>query len=111
MALIAGRVYGRAKRAPPFAIDELAGREVDQPLLEGSGEPLIGVVVSSGPVLLDYHADGSLTEIDYGRQFERPPGRLLLTTGRVVWEFAASGNFVSYTQRGGTTQNVCSILR
>ena len=67
-------------------------------------------VNSSGPVFLDYHADGSLTETDTGRQFERPPGRLLLTTGPVVWEFDSGGNFVSFTQRGGTTQDVCSLL-
>ena len=67
-------------------------------------------VVSSGPILLDYHADGSLTETDWGRQFERPPGQLLLTTGPVVWEFDSSGNFVSYTQLGGTTQEVCLLL-
>jgi hypothetical protein len=67
-------------------------------------------VNSSGPILLDYHADGSLTETDWGRQFERPPGQLLLTTGPVVWEFDSAGNFVSFTQRGGTTQDVCVLL-
>jgi hypothetical protein len=67
-------------------------------------------VNSSGPLLLDYHADGSLTETDWGRQFERPPGRLLLTTGPVVWEFAPDGNFVSFTQRGGTSEDVCALL-
>jgi hypothetical protein len=65
---------------------------------------------SPGPVLLDYHADGSLTETDYGPQFERPPGQLLLTTGLVVWEFDAVGDFVSYTQQGGTARDVCAIL-
>lgn len=67
-------------------------------------------VNSSGPILLDFHADGSVTETDWGRQFERPPGRLLLTTGPVVWEFDSDGNFVSFTQRGGTTEDVCAIL-
>ena len=67
-------------------------------------------VNSSGPVYLDYHADGSLTETDWGRQFSRPPGRLLLTTGPVVWEFDSDGNFVSFTQRGGTSQDVCLLL-
>ena len=67
-------------------------------------------VNSSGPVLLDFHADGALTEIDYGRQFARPPGRLLLTTGKLVWEFDSAGNFVSFTQQGGTAQDVCQLL-
>lgn len=67
-------------------------------------------VNSPGPVLLDYHADGSLTETDWGRQFARPPGQLLLTTGPVVWEFDSEGNFVSFTQRGGTSQDVCLLL-
>ena len=66
-------------------------------------------VNSSGPVLLDYH-DGSLTETDWGKQFSRPPGQLLLTTGPVVWEFDSGGNFVSFTQRGGTSQDVCLLL-
>lgn len=66
-------------------------------------------VNSSGPILLDFHADGSLTETDWGRQFERPPGQLLLTTGPVVWEFDSAGNFVSFTQRGGTPKtSACS---
>ncbi len=67
-------------------------------------------VNSPGPVLLDFHPNGSLTETDWGPQFSRPPGRLLLTTGPVVWEFDAAGNFVSFTQRGGTSQDVCEIL-
>jgi hypothetical protein len=67
-------------------------------------------VNSSGPVLLDFHPDGSLTEIDYGRQFARPPGQLLLTTGKLVWEFDSAGNFVSFTQQGGTAQDVCALL-
>ena len=67
-------------------------------------------LTSPGPVLLDFHADGSLTEIDYGPQFERPPGRLLLTTGRVRWEFDENGDFVSYTQLSGSTRDVCQVL-
>jgi hypothetical protein len=67
-------------------------------------------VNSSGPVIIEYHADGSATEKDFGPQFERPPGQLLLTTGPVVWEFDSGGNVVSYTQRGGTTQDVCALL-
>lgn len=67
-------------------------------------------VTSPGPVLLDFHPDGSLTEIDYGPQLERPPGRLLLTTGVVRWQFAANGDFVSYTQLSGSTRDVCAVL-
>ena len=65
-------------------------------------------LTSPGPVLLDYHADGSLTETDWGPQFERPPGQLLITTGVVVWEFDSDGNFVSYTQLSGSTQTSAS---
>jgi hypothetical protein len=67
-------------------------------------------VNSSGPVLLDFHPDDSLTEIDYGPQFARPPGKLLLTTGKLIWEFDSAGDFVSFTQQGGTTQDVCALL-
>jgi hypothetical protein len=67
-------------------------------------------LTSPGPVLLDFHSDGSLTEIDYGPQFERPPGQLLLTTGRVRWEFDENGDFVSYTQLSGSTRDVCTVL-
>ena len=67
-------------------------------------------VNSSGPVLLDFHSDGSLTEIDYGRQFARPPGQLLLTTGKLIWGFDSAGDFVSFTQQGGTAQDVCALL-
>jgi hypothetical protein len=67
-------------------------------------------VNSSGPVLLDFHPDGSLTEIDYRRQFARPTGQLLLTTGKLIWEFDSAGNFVSFTQQGGTAQDVCALL-
>jgi hypothetical protein len=67
-------------------------------------------LTSPGPVLLDFHSDGSLTEIDYGPQFERPPGQLLLTTGRVRWEFDENGDFVSYAQLSGSTRDVCEVL-
>jgi hypothetical protein len=63
----------------------------------------------SGPVLLVYHAD-SVTETDFGPQFERPPGQLLLTTGQVVWTYDSNFNFVSYTQTGGTSRDVCALL-
>ena len=65
---------------------------------------------SPGPVLLDFHPDGSLTEIDYGPQFARPPGQLLVTTGKLIWEFDSAGNFVSFTQQGGTARDVCALL-
>ena len=67
-------------------------------------------VNASGPVIIETHPDGSSTEIDLGRQFLRPPGQLLLTTGRVVWEFDAAGNTTSFTQVGGTSQDVCALL-
>jgi hypothetical protein len=65
---------------------------------------------SPGPVLLDFHPDGSLTEIDYGPQFARPPGQLLVTTGKLIWEFDPDGNFVSFTQQGGSAKDVCALL-
>jgi hypothetical protein len=65
---------------------------------------------SPGPVLLDFHPDGSLTELDYGPQFARPPGQLLVTTGKLIWEFDSAGNFVSFTQQGGRAQDVCALL-
>jgi hypothetical protein len=65
---------------------------------------------SPGPVLLDFHPDGSLTEIDYGPQFARPLGQLLVTTGKIIWEFDSNGDFVSFTQQGGTSQDVCALL-
>ena len=67
-------------------------------------------VNASGPVIIETHPDGSVTEIDLGRQFLRPPGQLLLTTGRVVWELDAAGNTTSFTQVGGTSQDVCELL-
>jgi hypothetical protein len=67
-------------------------------------------VNASGPVIIETHPDGSSTEIDLGPQFLRPPGQLLLTTGRVVWEFDAAGNTTSFTQVGGTSQDVCALL-
>ena len=67
-------------------------------------------VNASGPVIIETHPDGSSTEIDLGPQFLRPPGRLLLTTGRVIWKFDAQGNTTSFTQVGGTSQDVCALL-
>jgi hypothetical protein len=64
----------------------------------------------SGPVVLVYNADGSVTETDFGPQFERPPGQLLLTTGRVVWTYDSGFNVLSYTQSGGTSRDVCALL-
>lgn len=64
----------------------------------------------SGPVALVYHADGSVTETDFGPQFERPPGELLLTTGQVVWTYDSNFNVLSYTQIGGTSRDVCALL-
>jgi hypothetical protein len=64
----------------------------------------------SGPIVITFNADGSGTEIDYGPQFERPPGQLLLTTGPVVIQFDSAGNTVSYTQVGGTSRDLCSLL-
>jgi hypothetical protein len=67
-------------------------------------------VNSRGPVIIETHPDGSATERDFGPQFSRPPGQLLLTTGPVVYEHDPAGNIVSFTQRGGTTQDVCVLL-
>jgi hypothetical protein len=67
-------------------------------------------VNASGPVIIETHPDGSSTETDLGRRFLRPPGRLLLTTGQVIWEFDAQGNTTSFTQVGGTSQDVCALL-
>jgi hypothetical protein len=64
----------------------------------------------SGPIVITFNADGSSTETDYGPQFERPEGQLLLTTGPVVWTFDSAGNVTSYTQLGGTTRDVCTLL-
>jgi hypothetical protein len=33
-----------------------------------------------------------------------------VTTGLLVWEFDSVGDFVSFTQRGGTSQDVCVLL-
>jgi hypothetical protein len=35
---------------------------------------------------------------------------LLLTTGRVRWEFDENGDFDSYTQLSGSTRDVCTVL-
>jgi hypothetical protein len=41
-------------------------------------------VNASGPILAVFNEDGSSTEYLRGRQFVRPPGELLITTGLVV---------------------------
>lgn len=64
----------------------------------------------SGPIVIVFNADGSVTETDRGPQFERPPGQLLVTTGPVVWQYDSSFNLLSYTQLGGTSQDVCALL-
>ena len=64
----------------------------------------------SGPVLLVYNADGTVTETDYGPQFERPPGQLLLTTGKYVYTYDSNFNVLSATQVSGTSQDVCTLL-
>ena len=73
-------------------------------------ECFAGETNGSGPVLLEYHADGTITETDYGPQFVRPPGQLLLTTGQVVWQYDSDFNVLSYTQIGGTSRDVCALL-
>ncbi len=64
----------------------------------------------SGPIILVYNADGTITETDFGPQFERPTGQLLLTTGQVVWTYDSNFNVLSYAQVGGTSRDVCAIL-
>ena len=67
-------------------------------------------VNASGPVLTQFHADGSSTETARGRQFVRPFNQLLITTGLTIVERNAAGTIVGFTQRGGTSQNVCTLL-
>jgi hypothetical protein len=64
----------------------------------------------SGPVILVYNADGTVTETDFGPQFERPPGQLLLTNGQFVWTYDSSFNVLSATQVSGTSRDVCALL-
>jgi hypothetical protein len=64
----------------------------------------------SGPVILVYNADGTVTETDFGPQFERPPGQLLLTNGQFVWTYDSSFNVLSATQVSGTSRDVCTLL-
>ena len=64
----------------------------------------------SGPVILVYNADGTVTETDFGPQFERPPGQLLLTNGQFVWTYDSSFNVLSAAQVSGTSRNVCTLL-
>jgi hypothetical protein len=67
-------------------------------------------VNASGPVLTVFHPDGSSTEYSRGRQFVRPFNQLLITTGRIIIERDPSGDIVSFTQQGGTSQDVCELL-
>lgn len=64
----------------------------------------------SGPVILVYNADGTVTETDFGPQFERPPGQLLLTTGQYVWTYDSDFNVLSAEQISGTSRDVCALL-
>ena len=64
----------------------------------------------SGPVILVYNADGTVTETDFGPQFERPPGQLLLTNGQFVWTYDSSFNVLSAEQVSGTSRVVCTLL-
>jgi hypothetical protein len=64
----------------------------------------------SGPVILVYNADGTVTETDFGPQFERPPGQLLLTDGQFMWTYDSSFNVLSAAQVSGTSRNVCTLL-
>jgi hypothetical protein len=64
----------------------------------------------SGPIVIVFNADGTVTETDFGPQFERPTGQLLLTTGPVRWTYDSSFNVLDYTQLGGTTRDVCALL-
>ncbi|TMA10800.1 MAG: hypothetical protein E6J84_14375 [Deltaproteobacteria bacterium] len=64
----------------------------------------------SGPVILVYNADGTVTETDFGPQFERPPGQLLLTNGQFVWTYDSSFNVLSAAQISGTSRDVCTLL-
>jgi hypothetical protein len=64
----------------------------------------------SGPIILVYNPDGTVTETDFGPQFERPPGQLLLTTGQYVWTYDSAFNVLSAQQRSGTSRDVCALL-
>ena len=64
----------------------------------------------SGPIILTYNSDGTVTETDFGPQFERPVGQLLLTSGQVVWTYDSNFNVLSYAQTSGTSRNVCTLL-
>ena len=67
-------------------------------------------VNASGPILAVFHPDGSSTEYLRGRQFVRPFGQLLITTGKVTVERDLNGVIVGFTQQGGTSENVCELL-
>jgi len=67
-------------------------------------------VNASGPILAVFNEDGSSTEYLRGRQFVRPFGQLLITTGLVVVERDPDGVIVGFTQLSGTSQDVCELL-
>jgi hypothetical protein len=67
-------------------------------------------VNASGPILAVFHADGSSTEYLRGRQFVRPFGQLLITTGKLVVERDPAGVIVGFSQQGGTSEDVCELL-
>jgi hypothetical protein len=67
-------------------------------------------VNASGPILAVFEEDGSSTEFLRGRQFVRPFGQLLITTGKVIVERDPDGVIVGFTQLGGTSQDVCELL-
>ena len=67
-------------------------------------------VNASGPILTVFHADGSSTESSRGRQFVRPFGQLLITTGNLVVDRDPAGAIVGFSQQGGTSQDVCELL-
>ena len=67
-------------------------------------------VNASGPILAVFHADGSSTESSRGRQFVRPFGKLLITTGNLVVDRDPAGVIVGFSQQGGTSEDVCELL-
>lgn len=67
-------------------------------------------VNASGPILAVFNEDGSSTEDLRGRQFVRPFGQLLITTGLVIVERDPAGVIVGFTQLTGTSQDVCELL-
>jgi hypothetical protein len=64
----------------------------------------------SGPGLLTYHADGSLTVVFLGRSLPLQPGApLLVTSGRNVQEYAADGSS-TLGPIHGRTFDVCAAI-